>query len=113
MNTDKFRKAHLAMAEAIDAWRVIPRAMVAGYAYLVYKVIDWYMDLHPYFIDGCAKEITRCFVDAPSTQHSVLVSAVIGLGAAIIGFYVNTGRKWNEPFIKWDDTKKLVEKSVE
>jgi len=104
MIIDGFRKTHLSMAEAIDAWRIVPRLMVAGYGFLVYQVVSWYMELVPYMLDGCVSDIVeKCIIEAPATQHSVLVSAVIGLGAVMVGFYVNTGRKWNEGIKKWDD----------
>ena len=104
-DTDTYRRRHLAVAEFIDAWRIIPRALVAGYAYLLYKVVKWYMDLEPSMIKGCIpNEVTDCIFHAPSTQHAALVTAVVGIAAAIFAFYTSTGRKWNG-FTKWRNGK--------
>ena len=107
---DKMRKGHLALAEAFDAWRIIPRALVAGYAFLVYKVVAWYMDLHPVLMEGCVSEnITDCIHQAPTTQHAALVTAVVGMAAVIIGLYSNTGRKWDNGVKEWEKEKKEEE----
>ena len=100
---DSWRKGHLAIAEWIDAWRVIPRLLVAGYGYLVWMVVHWYMNLKPALIDKCDVELLgqTCITEAPSTQHAALVTAVVGMAAVVIGLYVNSGRKWNG-FTKWN-----------
>lgn len=106
MNVDKIRKIHLSVAEWMDAWRVIPRAIVGCYMYLLYRTITWYMSLHPYMLDGCKSDVIKdCIVQAPSTQHAALITAVVSMGAAIFGFYTNTGRKWDNKFIEWDKNK--------
>ncbi len=91
-------------------FRVIPRLLVAGYAYLLYKVVDWYMNFVPYMLEGCVSEnVTDCIVQAPTNQHAALVTAVIGISAAVFGLYTSTGVKWSEyKFSAWrknpDDT---------
>jgi len=88
-------------AEIMDAWRVVPRALVTGYAILVVKVVIWYMNLEPSipsdlkpFIQT-ASDASLAIHDQPSTQHAALVTAVIGFGAAVFGLYANTGRRWD------------------
>ena len=67
------------VAQAIDSWRLIPRAFLSVYMYLLYYVVFWYMDL-----------------PEPSMEQSGLISVVVGAGAAWFGLYVNstsTGQK--------------------
>ena len=105
---DKFRMAHLAIAEMLDAWRIIPRAIIAGYGYLLYYMVDeWFSNLQPYMIDGCVSEnVVDCIAQAPTSQHVALVMAIVGIAAPIVAFYVNTSKKWNG-FTPW--TKKSQE----
>ena len=102
-NIDTWRKGHLAVAEAIDAWRVAPRVIVAGYAWVTYTVVKWYMTLEPKIIENCNVELLKevCVIAAPSTQHAALVTAVIGIAAAIFAFYTTSGKKWNG-FTHWN-----------
>ena len=105
-----FRMGYLKIAEMLDMFRVIPRLLVAGYAYLVYKVVDWYMSFVPYMLEGCVSDtVSDCIVQAPTNQHAALVTAVIGISAAVFGLYTSTGIKWSEyKFTSWkkkaDDT---------
>lgn len=96
-NVDTWRKGHLAVAEWIDAWRLAPRIIVAGYAWVTYTVVKWYMNLKPEVLENCNVELLKevCVVQAPSTQHAALVTAVIGIAAAMFAFYANSGKKWN------------------
>ena len=105
MDVDKFRQVHLAMAEMFDAWRVIPRALVALYCYMLYKVVVWYMALEPHMMEGCKlDDMAQCIVQAPTTQHAALVTAVVGISAAVFGLYTSTGKKWNG-FTFWKKRK--------
>lgn len=111
MDIDKFRQIHLSIAEALDAWRIIPRALVSLYCYMLYKVVEWYMALHPYIMDKCVSQnMADCIVQAPTTQHAALVTAVVGISAAVFGLYSSTGKKWNG-FTFWK--KKPEEKPKE
>ena len=102
-NIDAIRRFYLSLAEATDAWRIVPRVLVTGYGYLLYKVVMWYMELVPYMLDGCVSEtVTDCIVEAPTTQHAALVTAVVGIAAAFFGLYTNTGQQWDRyVFRKW------------
>ena len=104
---DSWRKVHLAIAEWVDAWRLIPRAVVLGFSYGVYQVTKWYMGLEPYLLEGCVKAggtIAECMIQAPTTQHTALLSALFALAAAVFAFYSNNGRKWNG-FSNWNKPK--------
>lgn len=106
---NKYRLMHLAIAEAVDAWRIIPRILITAYVYLLSYIIWWYINLKPYLMKDCiealgvdvASKIDQCIVQQPSTQHAVLVSAIVGIAAAIFGFYASTGRRWTEGVHKW------------
>lgn len=68
----------MSVAEVVDAFRMIPRVMVAGYAWLVWVVVDWFMHL-----------------PNPTSQHAFLVSTIVGGAAAVFGLYVNSGVSWS------------------
>jgi|TARA_B110000211_G_scaffold230554_1_gene290295 hypothetical protein len=63
------------VAQAIDSWRLIPRAFLSVYMYLLYYVVFWYMDL-----------------PNPSMEQSGLISVVVGAGAAWFGLYTSTSK---------------------
>jgi len=105
MDIDRFRQIHLALAEMLDAWRIVPRALVGLYCWMLYKVVMWYMALEPHLIDKCVSQNTLdCIVQAPTTQHAALVTAVVGISAAVFGLYTSTGKKWNG-FTFWGNKK--------
>ena len=64
------------VAEAVDSWRIIPRAFLAVYMYLLYYTTFWFMDLAD-----------------PTFEQSGLISIVVGAGAAWFGLYVNSAAK--------------------
>ena len=64
------------IAQAIDSWRIIPRAFLAVYMYLLYFTTFWFMDLPD-----------------PSFEQSGLISIVVGAGAAWFGLYTNSHKK--------------------
>lgn len=103
-DADTYRRRHLAVAEFIDAWRIVPRFLVIGYIWLLVHVTLWYMNLEPYILDGCdvAKLGKECLVQAPSTQHAALITAIVGVAAAIFGLYTSSGKKWNG-FTSWKE----------
>ncbi len=107
---DSWRKGHMAVAEWIDAWRLIPRVIVAGYSYMLWVVVKWYMELEPRILEGCDMAVLaeKCLIDGPTTQHAALVTAVIGVAAAVFGLYANSGRKWNG-FTHWNKPEEKKE----
>ena len=101
----------LVSAEIFDAWRVFPRLLVAGYGWLLYEVVQWYMKLDYHVIKGCVPSDTvQCVVEAPTTQHAALVTAVVGISAAVFGLYANSGRKWDQGIHRWDDDSKTTDR---
>lgn len=102
---DAWRKLHMSMAEFIDAWRIIPRAVVILYGIGMWKIAEWYMSLEPYLIKDCNVELLKekCIVEAPTTEHMALVTAVLAVAAAVFGLYTNSGKKWNG-FTHWNPT---------
>lgn len=67
----------LRLAETVDAWRLVPRLLVAGYAWLVWDVTQWAMGLPDL-----------------SPAQSAFVSVVWGAATGVFGLYVGTGRRW-------------------
>ena len=63
------------IAEADDSWRIIPRAFLGVYVYLLYYTTCWFMDLPD-----------------PSFEQSGLISIVVGAGAAWFGLYTNSSK---------------------
>ena len=77
-NNNPFQK-FIFVAQAVDSWRIIPRAFLAVYMYLLYYTTFWFMDLAD-----------------PSFEQSGLISIVVGAGAAWFGLYTNShkDKKW-------------------
>ena len=67
----------LHIAELIDAYRIVPRALTVGYALMAWQVTSWFMGLPD-----------------PTGPQGALVSTVWGAAAAWFGLYTNTGRRW-------------------
>ena len=63
------------IAQAVDSWRIIPRAFLAVYMYLLYFTTFWFMDLAN-----------------PTFEQSGLISIVVGAGAAWFGLYTNSSK---------------------
>lgn len=73
------KQALLDYAEVADAWRIVPRVILAGYAVMVYQSQAWFFALPD-----------------PSAAQSAYVSVLWGAAAALTGFYFNTGRRWSQ-----------------
>jgi len=63
------------IGQAVDSWRIIPRAFLAVYMYLLYFTTFWFMDLAN-----------------PTFEQSGLISIVVGAGAAWFGLYTNSSK---------------------
>jgi len=63
------------VAQAVDSWRIIPRAFLSVYMYLLYYTTFWFMELSD-----------------PTMQQSGLISVVVGAGAAWFGLYTNSSK---------------------
>ena len=64
------------LAQAIDAWRIFPRAFLSVYIFLLYYATMWFMGL-----------------EDPTLEQSGLISIVVGAGAAWFGLYTGSSRK--------------------
>lgn len=81
------KQAWLTAAEVFDAWRVIPRIVLLGFAgwtiYIFDRTLTWYFTL-------------------PSADRTLytsgvvtgLLSAITGLFTLVVKFYMQTGRNW-------------------
>ena len=100
---DSWRAVHLAIAEWIDAWRMVPRLLTAGFGVLLWKASSWYMSLETTMVESCPVELlgVACIEAAPSTQHAVILTVLMGAATAIFGLYTSSGRKWNG-FTPWN-----------
>lgn len=79
-----WRRRLAMIAEAMDYYRLVPRAVLIVYGTMVWTVLEWFMKL-----------------PTPGTEHTVLVSTVIGASAVVIGLYQKSGKDWDKPLIKW------------
>jgi hypothetical protein len=61
--------------EKLDAWRIIPRALILAYMIVFYQTCNWFMSLSD-----------------PNNAQAGFVSVVVGAGAAWFGLYVNGNR---------------------
>ena len=64
------------IAFALDILRIIPRALMASYVYLMVFTVDWFTKLAD-----------------PTATQAALITTVIGAGAGFFGLYVNSGPK--------------------
>lgn len=94
-NFDKINERRFKMAmvaEAIDYLRIVPRAIMVGYSYMLYNVVDWYMSL-----------------SKPNMEQSTLVSVVVTIAGVVIGLYTKSGHSWDNPIAVWGkNTKEMV-----
>ena len=64
------------LAEAVDSWRIFPRAFLSVDIFLLYYSTMWFMDL-----------------PNPTLEQSGLISIIVGAGAAWFGLYTGTSKK--------------------
>jgi len=79
------KQKYLDIAEIVDAWRVIPRLMLAGYfwfyTWYIVHVTHWYFELPATGIPDTA------FVTGT-------ITALGGMGTFFMNAYLQSGRKW-------------------
>lgn len=105
----------LRIAEIIDAYRVFPRIVLLGFMISVGVITNWYLSFEDVPIIECNEtlllgllernvslveaQMVACkqtgVVDRPF-GYTTLVSVFIGASAGVFGFYVGTGRRWDE-----------------
>ena len=61
------------LAQAVDSWRIFPRAFLTVYIFLLYYTVMWFMDL-----------------PEPSFEQSGLISIIVGSFAACFGLYAGS-----------------------
>lgn len=71
------RELHLLIAELLDAYRIVPRILMFGYAVLLWQSSWWYMGLTD-----------------PTTQQTSFIGLLWGACGLITKWYFDTGRKW-------------------
>lgn len=111
-----FREVSLAIAESVDAWRVIPRVVLVLYSTLVFNLYLWYKSIPTYIQESCDAGVLRVLIDqgldlevaksiacsvvdivgGPTAAQSTFVTTIIGLSTGIFGLYVATGRRWDK-----------------
>jgi len=104
----------LELAKIMDAWRLVPRVIVAMYGIMIYKLFTWYTAIPTHDEKSCdsalievlleqnipvesVMEMSCTIIDTvggPTTQQSSFVSIIIGLSSVMFAFYVNSGGKW-------------------
>ncbi len=107
MDNDVFRRWTMSIAEFLDSFRVVPRLMLLGYGWILWKVVEWFMAIEPVIQERCVIQdgIKLCEIVGtvgPNTQQAALVTTLVGIAAAVFGLYSNSGRDWHaKPFVPW------------
>lgn len=101
------------LGEILDQLRIIPRVIIIGYICSVGLALDWYFDFDVRYVQQCdagvmqvvlkeapgeielAKSIacTDKDVIAQPNGYTALMATLVGAGAGIFGFYVNSGKR--------------------
>ena len=71
-NNNPYQKV-IFIAQAVDSWRIFPRAFLTVYIILLYYTVMWFMELPD-----------------PTFEQSGLISVIVGAGAAWFGLYAGT-----------------------
>lgn len=118
---NKFRKWSLAMAETIDAWRIMPRIIITSYGFMVGYMTYVFMSFKNIEKIQCDPGVLKTMLDAkyslaqaqdvacrvvdiigPPNAYTTLLSIMVGASAAIFAFYTNSGKNWSLPIASWD-----------
>lgn len=120
---NKFRVMHMLLAEAFDAWRVVPRMFLALYGAMLWWLVKWFTTTRTIERISCDKDVIIALADrnltieqiqalactvtdvihvvAPETAHTVFATTVAGLATAVFAFYTNTGKDWSKGISWW------------
>lgn len=110
----QIRRTILILSESLDALRVVPRAMIASYGWIVVQLYIWFRSIPTYVQEKCdpavlqlainkgmslidSKSLACTVVDVvggPTPSQTAFVTTIIGLSTAIFGLYANSGRRW-------------------
>jgi hypothetical protein len=103
----------LASAEVIDSLRIVPRIFLLVYGALVYNLYVWFTSITTVVQETCDAAMLKVLLDhgetleaaqaivcrvsditgGPTTEQTAFVTAIVGLSAAVFGFYTNSGKK--------------------
>lgn len=131
---NKFRLMHMAVAEAIDVWRVVPRTFIMLYGSMLWWIVKWFtqsttiekveckedlvlelvkLGKDPAWIEHVACTITDAIVVAPPTAvHATFASVVAGLSTAVFALYSNAGKDWSAGVKIWSVNNRATKKAV-
>ena len=73
-NENKWVRYCIMMSECLNRLRIIPRAIVGMYGWLVWIMVSWFMGL-----------------EVASTQQVTLVTTIAGMAPIVFGFYMQGG----------------------
>ena len=110
------KEKFLVVAEIFDAYRVVPRAILALYGVLLYSLYTWFTAIETLVQTTCDAALLKILVDmgetvvaaqqlactvsgmvgGPTTAQAAFVATVVGVAAPIFAFYANTGRVWGK-----------------
>ena len=111
---ERVKSWFLYAAEIVDAFRVVPRTIVAMYGLLIYNLYTWFVDLRTVVKTQCDTVLVQALVNkgldlaqvqqiactavdivgGPTTAQAAFITTVVGLATPMFMFYTNTGRKW-------------------
>ena len=131
---NKFRMTHMAVAEAIDVWRVVPRTFIMLYGSMLWWIVKWFtqsttiekvqcdgalimqlvaLNKDPAWIEKVACTVTEAIVVSPPTAvHATFASVVAGLSTAVFALYSNAGKDWSTGVKIWSSTRNGVTKKA-
>jgi hypothetical protein len=97
-------------AERVDSFRVFPRAVLILYMLAIGHTLSWYLDFDIKYQTKCDEKTLIALLDRDigfedakreactivtavgrPSGYTTLVSVMIGAGAGVFGFYVNSG----------------------
>lgn len=110
------KERFLVVAEIFDAYRVVPRAILALYGTLLYSLYTWFTAIETVVQTTCDATLLKILIDhgetiaiaqqlacsvsdvvgGPTTAQAAFVATVVGVAAPIFAFYTNTGRTWGK-----------------
>jgi hypothetical protein len=128
-NLNNKRGVSLAVAESIDAWRVVPRFAIVCYMALVAYIIQWFVSIETHVQTTCQADVLQVLLDkdidvaqaesiactvmgvvgGPQTSHTIIATTIAGLATAIFGLYTSTGNDWSKSILPWKFGESKVE----
>lgn len=104
----------LKVSEVMDAMRVVPRIILFGYMYVVYQIVQWYIDFELQMKTSCDSSTLKVLLDSGMDAlqaqgiacsvtevighpngYTAIVTVMVGAAAVVFGLYSNSGRSWH------------------